>query len=215
MKIIVFDTETNGLIPKNMDIVTDNLEFLPYIVQLSYILFDTNSMKILVKHDFIIKLPEDVQISEKCVEVHGISKQISTIQGISIIDALSNFQICLKQAQVVIGHNINFDINMITVESLRNKMSVRKEFLNTINYCTMKRTVNLCKIIAINKNNEEYYKYPTLTQLHEHLFAETPLGTHNSMADVFICLRCYYKVKFDDDLCRLPGFKRSFYKICK
>ena len=110
MKIIVFDTETNGLIPKNMDIVTDNLEFLPYIVQLSYILFDTNSMKILVKHDFIIKLPEHVQISEKCVEVHGISKQISTIQGISIIDALSNFQICLKQAQVVIGHNITFDI---------------------------------------------------------------------------------------------------------
>ena len=104
---------------------------------------------------------------------------------------------------------------MIATESLRNKINVRKEFMNTINYCTMKRTVNLCKIIAINKNNEEYYKYPTLTQLHEHLFAETPLGTHNSMADVFICLRCYYKVKFDDDLCRLPGFKRSFYKICK
>tara|TARA_B100000508_G_scaffold133456_1_gene123325 strand:+ start:550 stop:1197 length:648 start_codon:yes stop_codon:yes gene_type:complete len=215
MKIIVFDTETNGLIPRNMDIVTENLEFLPYIVQLSYILFDTDSMKILVEHDFIIRLPDDVEISERCVEVHGISKEMSTINGISINDALTNFEICLKRADVVIGHNITFDVNMIAVESLRNKINVRKEFMNTINYCTMKRTVNLCKIIAINKNNEEYYKYPTLTQLHEHLFAETPLGTHNSMADVFICLRCYYKVKFDDDLCRLPGFKRSFYKICK
>ena len=104
---------------------------------------------------------------------------------------------------------------MIGVESLRNKMDIRKEFTRKIIYCTMKRTVNLCKIVTKNKNNQEYYKYPTLTQLHEFLFHETPLGTHNSMADVFRCLRCYYKVKFDCDLCKYHGFRRRFYKICK
>lgn len=215
MKVIVFDTETNGLIPRDKNIVSENLDLMPYIVQLSYILFDTTSKKIVIEQDFIIRVPDDVEISKESSNVHGITKEISNRDGISIVDALDNFNISLTKADIIIAHNIAFDTNMIAIESLRNNMDVRRQFTRKINYCTMKRTVELCKITAVNRQNKEYYKYPTLTQLHEHLFAETPLGTHNSMADVFICLRCYYKVKFDDDLCRLPGFKRSFYKTCK
>lgn len=215
MKIIIFDTETNGLIPRDKTIISENLHFMPYIVQLSYILYDTNAMKILVEHDFIIRVPDNVEISQESAAIHGITESISKTNGISIRDALDNFEICVKRADIIIGHNIAFDIDMIGVESLRNKMDVRKEFTRKIIYCTMKRTVNLCKIVTKNKNNQEYYKYPTLTQLHEFLFDEIPLGTHNSMADVFICLRCYYKVKFDGDLCKDHGFRRRFYKICK
>ena len=36
-----------------------------------------------------------------------------------------------------------------------------------------------------------YYKYPTLSELHEKLFGFVPKGTHDSMADVLICLRSY------------------------
>lgn len=215
MKIIVFDTETNGLIPRDKNIVSENLHIMPYIVQLSYILFDTISKKVVVEHDFVIRVPDEVEISKESSNVHGITKETSNTSGISINDALENFSICLKKADIVIAHNISFDTNMIAIESLRNNMDVRMQFNRKINYCTMKRTVELCKISAVSKQNRHYFKYPTLTQLHEHLFDETPLGTHNSMADVFICLRCYYKVKFDDDLCSLPSFKRSFYKICK
>jgi DNA polymerase III epsilon subunit-like protein len=215
MRVIIFDTETNGLIPKDKNIVTENLDKMPYIVQLSFILFDTNSMRIVVEHDFIIQVPENIEISDESAKIHGISKQISRVNGVSIQDALSNFQICLNKADVVIAHNITFDIDMIAIESLRNQMDVRKDFIRKINYCTMKRTVNLCKIVAVNKKDVAYYKYPTLTQLHEYLFDETPLGTHNSMADVYICLRCYYKIKFDGDLCENIAFKKKFYKICK
>ena len=215
MKVLVFDTETNGLIPRDKNIVSENLHLMPYIVQLSYILFDTTSKKIVIDQDFIIRVPDEVEISKESSNVHGITKEISNRDGISIVDALDSFNISLTKTDIIIAHNIAFDTNMIAIESLRNNMDVRRQFTRKINYCTMKRTVELCKITAVNKYNKQYYKYPTLTQLHEFLFNETPLGTHNSMADVFICLRCYFKVKFDDDLCRLPGFKRSFYKICK
>ena len=215
MKVIVFDTETNGLIPRDKNIVSENLHLMPYIVQLSYILFDTTSKKIVIDQDFIIRVPDEVEISKESSNVHGITKEISNRDGISIFHALDSFNISLTKADIIIAHNISFDTNMIAIESLRNNMDVRRQFTRKINYCTMKRTVELCKITAVNKYNKEYYKYPTLTQLHEFLFNETPLGTHNSMADVFICLRCYFKVKFEEDLCSFSGFKRSFYNICK
>lgn len=215
MKVLVFDTETNGLIPRNKNIVSENLHLMPYIVQLSYILFDTVSKKIVVERDFIIRLPEEVEISKESSNIHGITKEISNSNGITMYEALEDFDMQLSKTDIVIAHNITFDTNMIAIESLRNNMEVRRQFTRKINYCTMKRTVELCKITAVNRQNKEYFKYPTLTQLHEFLFNETPLGTHNSMADVFICLRCYFKVKFEEDLCSFTGFKRSFYNICK
>jgi len=56
----------------------------------------------------------------------------------------------------------------------------------------MKRTTDMCKLPAINKKTgETYNKYPTLTELHTYLFGKPPRGTHNAIADVMICLRCF------------------------
>ena len=41
MKVLVFDTETTGLLPSQFPRVTSNLSKFPYIVQLSYIVYDT------------------------------------------------------------------------------------------------------------------------------------------------------------------------------
>ena len=90
MKIIIFDTETNGLIPRDKTIISENLNFMPYIVQLSYILFDTTAMKILVEHDFIIRLPDNVEISQQSAAIHGITESISKTNGISIVTGLSS-----------------------------------------------------------------------------------------------------------------------------
>ena len=89
MRVIIFDTETNGLIPKDKNIVTENLDKMPYIVQLSFILFDTNSMRIVVEHDFIIQVPENIEISDESAKIHGISKQISSVNGVVIKSSLA------------------------------------------------------------------------------------------------------------------------------
>ena len=105
-------------------------------------------------------------------------------------------------ADIIIGHNISFDKKMIMVECYRNKVeqNFTKNGRKLQEFCTMKNSINLCKIIAHDKYGREYFKYPKLMELHKHLFGDIPEGLHNSMVDVLVCLRCYGKMKFDTDL---------------
>ena len=121
---------------------------------------------------------------------------ISKMKGINIKRAINDFNKRLKDCDVVIGHNISFDKRMVMVESIRKKMSqfftvdgVRKP-----EYCTMKKSVEICKIEAVSKKGDTYFKYPSLTELYKTLFEEVHSNIHNSLIDVILCLRCYCKI---------------------
>ncbi len=190
MKILVFDTETTGLPEKNASMIATYK--WPYIVQLSYILYDTDKNIVLDYVDEIIKLPKNVIISEESENIHKISNEISRTKGVDIKKELNKFNNIICKADIIVGHNISFDKNMITVECIRNKL--HENFLNTgkkPEFCTMKKSVNICKIIKVAPNGDEYYKYPKLMELHKYLFGTIPDRLHNSMVDVFVCLRCY------------------------
>lgn len=195
MKILIFDTETTGL-PKDYKGSIYNSDNWPYIVQLSYILFDCTQNKILKNVDDIIKV---ANIPASSIEIHKITQDMSDRQGISITEALTRFNKIAKQATRLIAHNIQFDKKIIIVESIRNKMAsifVNKPSL----YCTMKTTVNVCKIEKKWPDGTKYFKYPTLSELHYHLFSTYPKGTHNAQNDILICLRCYYYLEYKIDL---------------
>ena len=169
----------------------------PYIVQLSYILYDIDMKKTLCCVDDIIKLDDNVEISEKSIELHNITRSISNRKGILISEAINNFNMVLETADVVVAHNLSFDKKMIMVECVR--LNTKQYFTNTSGrgvkeYCSMKNSVELCKIERVNSKGEKYYKYPTLSELHNYLFGYYPENVHDSMADVLICLRCYYKM---------------------
>lgn len=192
MKVLVFDTETTGLPIGRNPSITDT-ELWPFIIQISYILFDTDKNKIIECKDDIIKLDSSVEITEGSIAIHGITPKICERKGIPIKEALDKFNELLNQADRVVGHNVSFDKRMIMVESIRNKM---KQYF-TINgdrkseCCTMKHFTETCGIEKINKNGNKYFKFPTLTELHNYFFNFTPKSTHDAMADVLICLRCY------------------------
>ena len=112
MKVLVFDTETTGL-PAGRNLSVTNVDKWPLIIQLSYILYDTEINKTCSCVDDIIKLADDVHISSKSIEMHGITRSTSIRKGIQIADALSNFNNVLQQADWVIAHNISFDKQMI------------------------------------------------------------------------------------------------------
>ena len=192
MKVLVFDTETTGLPTDRNASILDTKKW-PYIVQLSYILYDTTTKTIISCSDNIIKVPDDVEISKESTSIHHITRDLCNEKGISIQEAIDKFNECLLKCNIVIGHNISFDKRMMMVECIRNKKTqyfttkgVRKS-----EYCTMKNTVDICKIPVINKDGEQYFKYPKLSELHDNLFNVIPEGLHNAMADVLICLRCY------------------------
>ncbi|MAP67384.1 MAG: hypothetical protein CMF80_06790 [Candidatus Marinimicrobia bacterium] len=211
MRILVFDTETTNLPEKNARVISDDLEKWPYIIQLSYLVYEFNEdASSTYVTDNIIYLPPHVEISEKSISMHNITRERSESEGIFIHDALSLFNNQVKKADVIVGHNIKFDKEMISVECLRN--NIKNIFCPWENiakyYCTMKNTRKHCGIIAKNKTTgEPYEKYPTLSELHEKLFGDVPKGTHNSMVDVLISFRCYMMYTHKKDMCKDRNFR--------
>jgi len=222
MKVLVFDTETTGL-PASYNSPLTDLSKWPHIIQLSFILFDTSSKEILEYTDHIIRLDPSVLITPESVNIHQITMEHCQRDGIPMHQALQHFNDAVKEADLIVGHNIQFDKNMLAVEFQRNKMKnyLYKDGRPMSEFCTMKRCVALCKLPFVNKNatvatvaTVQQFKWPTLSELHQQLFNTKPKGTHNAIADVMICLRCYiylehmYDIAFDDDV--KIGFKALY-----
>ena len=198
MKVLVFDTETTGL-PSKRNLSIYNSEGWPYIVQISYILFDFDEFYILEISDNIVKIPNDIIMSNYVINIHKITNEISKNQGNNIKKVLTKFkQICFR-ADIIIGHNISFDKNIVLVEAFRNK--IRNIFpRNKKFYCTMKNSLNICKLPKLNLQNQ--YKFPKLIELFKFYFPEEmdPENLHNSMMDVLITLRCFGKLEYNIDV---------------
>ena len=118
MRVMVFDTETTGL-PQTKILNPDTFDLWPHIVQFSYILFDLSDNDIVRTKDYIVKLPKSISIPEESTNIHGITNQMSIKKGEPIERLLKEFFYYLREVDLIIGHNINFDIDMVKVELLR------------------------------------------------------------------------------------------------
>ena len=221
MLILVFDTETTGL-PKSKVINKDVLHLWPYIVQFSYIIFDTEFKTLVKMKDFIIRVPDFITISEEVSKIHGITNDISLTKGVNIVDVLNEFFADFSSVDYIVGHNVSFDLNMIRAELNRlivnasnvEQVSEFQTHLTIINtskniYCTMKESIDLCAIQTKDKFGRSYNKFPKLIELYQKLFNITPNNLHNSLNDVIVCLRCFMKLKYDNDIVEYsPEVKR-------
>lgn len=201
MKLLIFDTETTGLPKEKYPSIFDSKKW-PYIVQLSYILYDNEEKKVIEIYDKIIKIPENVMIEKDAESIHKISKELTRISDVTINIALESFNRALQLSDIIIGHNLSFDKCLIMAECYRN--NIRQYF--TINnkrkkeYCTMKNTKELCKIERLFPSGDKYFKYPTLSELHFFLFGNIPENLHNSLIDIILCLRCYLFINNNFDI---------------
>ena len=105
MLVLVFDTETTGIIPNN----AVNFEDFPHIVQISFILYDSITKEMIECCDFIINCKNDFRIPIESTNVHGINEEISKTKGISIRKALQKFYDTLRKANYLVAHNLDFD----------------------------------------------------------------------------------------------------------
>ena len=201
MKLLIFDTETTGLPPDRHTPLIATARW-PHIVQLSYMLYDTDTHQIIKIVDTLVQLSPNICIPEVCTKIHGITHKMCDDKGKDIKDILLEFNNALIEADRLIGHNIKFDKNILTVEYIRNRL-INNFLDNNVpipEFCTMLNSIELCSLYRTNNSGMQYKKYPKLVELHEKLFNETPNGLHNAMADVIVCLRCYYKMQFDKDI---------------
>ena len=213
MRVLIFDTETTGL-PQTKNINQKTLGKWPNVVQFSYIIFDTELNEIVSSKDYIIKQKEGVVIPEVSINIHGISNEMSQEKGENIEIILKEFFYYLRQVDLIVAHNISFDRDMIMVELLRiiygrtypkehiDAYKSDLHFLQNLTniYCTLQEAVELCNIKAIDKYGREYVKWPKLSELHQKLFGVIPNNLHNSFIDILVTLRCFMKLKFENDL---------------
>lgn len=208
MRTLVFDSETTGL-SKTQIISPSTMHLWPHVVQFSYIVFDTESNKIVKIKDSIIKVPDGFTITEENAKIHGITTEISLAKGVDLLPVLEEFFADFDSSDHIVGHNVSFDINMIKAELQRLIMNSfdkkLQEYLTKINtstkfYCTMQETIELCAIELKDKYGRPYKKFPKLVELYQKMFGVTPKNLHNSLNDVIVCLRCFIKLKYEIDI---------------
>ena len=65
-KVLVFDVETSGLLPKKTEDVP--IEKLPHILQLSYIVFETDGWKVSKVGNYYVNVGKHVEISQNLLQ---------------------------------------------------------------------------------------------------------------------------------------------------
>ena len=183
---LIYDTETTGL-PKNYKAPLTDFDNWPRVVQLAWQVHDEIGKLIDVKN-FIIK-PDGYVIPRGAEKIHGISTERASKEGQSLSFVLNEFNKALNKAEVVAGHNLEFDNNMIGAEFLRLDIETplfEKKMVDTIPVST-----DFCQLPG---GRGGAYKWPTLEELHEKLFDEKFQAAHNASADVQATARCFLEL---------------------
>lgn len=196
--VLIFDVETTGLLPNKMQDAKP--EELPNIIQLSFALYDTDKQSMIETYNAYIKLSSEIVIKPVITQLTGITREQLDLEGIDMNDAIKEFYRVYQMADIIVGHNIQFDIKMLLLEDRSNDCQIQGIFNpdvleqnNKKIYCTMQSGIKLCKLERINSRGV-YLKNPKLSELYEHLFCRVPNNLHNSMIDVVACLRCFLKM---------------------
>jgi len=215
-RILVFDVETTGLFPPK-SVINPPLSAYPHILQLSFVVFDTQFWRVVKSCDFYIRVAESIEITPFITELTGITRKLCDERGIMIEDALYEFYQEYMQCDCVVAHNLDFDRKMVCTEFARlvasQDLAVLKRFpyINLVfdpifvelhrieEFCTMCVGRGICKIQSQNSRGT-YIKNPKLSELYLHLFGQVPTDLHNSLMDTYVCLRCFVKLRFKFDL---------------
>jgi DNA polymerase III epsilon subunit-like protein len=214
--IMAYDTETSGLVPKidrSSGQPFPSINDYPYILQLSFVVYDVNKKCIVQKYNEYIRIADDVVIPPKASEINGITKQICNLRGIPIERALADFHEAYMSVDRVVAHNIAFDRKMIEIEVLRNMHLLRRiptitmmfnDTFNDVNnietVCTMNRGKDICNLYITNEKGGRWKKSPKLSELHFRLFDYVPMDLHDALVDTMACMRCYLKLALGIDM---------------
>ncbi len=183
---LIFDTETTGLPLKN-DAPPEDLENWPRLVQLAWQLHDPEGSLVAAKSHII--RPDGFTIPYSAEKVHGISTQKALDEGEPLSAVLGKFAGDVGKSRLLIGHNIDFDVNIIAAEFIRSGIS--SLFSEKPKLCTKIESTYFC---ALPGGKGGKFKWPNLAELHHRLFNADFTGAHNASADVIATARCFLEL---------------------
>lgn len=172
MIAVLFDTETTDLMPNSLV----SLEQRPHIIEfyaMQAVLDDGGDWQKIGEMEFRCKPP--VQISEKITSITGIKNE-DVAGAYSWKVHAQDVAEFISAGDMVVAHNLSFDIAMVDTEMERINMPLEWPLEKL---CTVEATEHL-----------EGHRLK-LSALHELLFGEPFSGAHRAKVDVEAMFRCF------------------------
>lgn len=200
-KITFFDTETTG-VPKDYNAPITDLENWPRIIQFAWQVVDFKTREVLREVKTLIKpngwevpsaeffirtkgLPPTIAANyAKFWTDNGFSQAENIDKGQEMEDVLDFFINDIEESDLVVAHNMGFDLPVTSAEMLRYGKRVSKK---VDKFCTMRASTNILRLPG-----RYGYKFPKLEELHQFLFKKGFQGAHDAGNDVSACRDSFF-----------------------
>lgn len=181
--ILVFDTETTGLAPRNAAPSDTDAWDGCRIVQIAWEVYRADTRELVCRDQYII-MPDGYDIPARVAAIHGITTERAATEGVPIQTAFDALRAVLGDVRTVVAHNMWFDHRVLLSELFRYE---QRDLVSA--WCSKERA---CTMLM---GTPPKGKWPKLVDLFTRLFDEAPNVTlHRADADVAICARCYFKM---------------------
>lgn len=172
MKYLFFDTETTGT------------HSSAHITQIACQLYNEKN---LIQEFQTLITPDGWEVpDEEFFRRNNMSTERCQKEGIPIKDALLKFEKLMNDCDILIAHNLSFDIARIEHEW---KLCGFVPYISAQKICTMKQSTQFC---AIPGNYG--FKWPRLEELHRKLFNSDFEGAHDAFCDVKATAKCFFEL---------------------
>ncbi len=190
---LIFDTETTGF-PRRGGFRAPGQ---PYIVQLAYILSEVGG-EVRAKSSVMIQ-PDGWEVPERAEAVHGISTGMAKRCGIPLKVAMSGFYHHVMQADILVAHNIKFDLQLLQAALFRiGNESLAEKLADIRQFCTQESSVNVLQLPPTEKMmaaGRDHFKSPRLGEAYKHLCGEELKGAHDALVDAEACRRVFEELR--------------------
>jgi DNA polymerase III epsilon subunit-like protein len=191
--VIVFDTETTGLIPK-----PGSGGEHPRLLELSVYVSSGWGKPPLEQWSQLV-LPEGWEVPGKITQLTGVSHEGAVAGGVPVRGVLERFNRVLEAypRAPLVGHNVEFDIKMLVYEMGLAGVDDGPLVGRGLKRCTMKAGTYVCKLPHKNPAALKYspYKSPRLGELYGFLFGNELDGAHRAGVDTGATARCYFTLR--------------------
>lgn len=191
-KLIFIDTETTGL------------ELDSRVISIAYIITEFEGTEL--KSTYAVIKPDGKYDASTInnSHIHGLTPAIVN-GGTDLLGVLATLESLIHKDDVLVGHNINYDRQILINEAKR--LGLELNVLKLRTECTLKMARD--KLQGTNhKLGTVYYKF----------FRETFEGAHNALQDTRACMKCYFallkcakeevqELIFTDQICRHKHFR--------
>ena len=193
MRVLIFDTETTGIV--NFKLPADHAD-QPDMVEIAAVMM-TGPDTVIDEFETLIQ-PDGWSLSPELTALHGITDDMCNEIGIPLAEALNYLVRLIDRADVVCGFAIDFDLKLVRGACRLNGMDDRYLSIKRKKFDCMQKCRNLCKIPPTDKMmgaGFRSFKVPTLEEASKILLGLDLSEAHQAMVDVKATAALYWMLQ--------------------